>query len=301
MSNNESQTEIIFLVYANLLFKDDPNNLKSISAAIKDFEMYNLDRIGFNYERQKEIAYPAENPNILSGDLDPIVDEIIRLSDLGEHHAMMENDAQRHGQAIKFIPQNWHNIAYAAAYRHNDIDPDGKAVTCESCLYYEGRRGLSFMSEPRKCFECDQMAFIRMLDQLIEGRELDELPEFRDYLQARNRAAINIVDFDISKDDSFKKSLRRYVSFDTLKHFGKNDFDHNQYAFSSFLMIFVGYSLTEFLINNDRRKLKKCPYCDQYFIANNIRRKKCYSDDCKRIDQRLKKRKQRKDEPEIYL
>jgi hypothetical protein len=264
--------------------------------------MKNFENIGIDYlKRVVENYLPSESPNILSNDLNPIVGEILRLSDLGEHEAFIENEMQKAGQANRFIPLNWHKFAYAAAYRYNDVDPNGKRTPCESCLYFEDRQGLPFMTEPRKCFECDQLAFVGMLDKLIEGRELDELPEFRFYLQARNRAAVNIIDFDISKDDRFQKSLRRYVSFNTLQHFGKDDFDHVQYAFSSFLMIFVGYSLSEFLLNKDRRRLKKCPHCDRYFIANNIRRKKCYSDDCNRIYQRLKKRKQREDEPDIYI
>ena len=302
MSNNEFRVEDIFLVYANRLFKDDPNYLHYMVAVIEEFETKYLINIGIDYlKQQEENIFPAESPNILSSDLLRIVSEILRLSDLGEHNADIENAEQKCGH--KFIPDNFINIPYAAAYRYNNVDPYGQPTPCEYCLYFEEREGLPFMNEPRKCFECDQLAFVAMLDQLIEGREIDMLPEFRFYLRARNRAVVSVVNFDISKDDTFKSSLIKYDSFDTVSHFyrGRNDFDYVQYAFSQFLMIFVGYSLTEFLLNNNRRKLKKCPYCDEYFIANDLRRKKCYSDDCKKTYERRKKRKQREDEPEIYI
>lgn len=289
MSNNEFQTERIFLVYANLLFKDDPNNLKAMAEVIKEFEAENYHNIGFNYEREKENYFSTQNPNIVPSAFEPIVDEIIRLSDLGEPRAMMDNQQRRDGQIQTYFLDR-HNIAYAAVYRHNDIDPNGRITTCDSCFYFPERTGLPFMSEPRKCFECDQMAFIRMLDQLIEGRELYELPEFRYYLQARNRAVINIVDFNISEDNSLAKPLKEYVSLNTLRHFGSiilepsnpspmKDFSQSQYAFSSFLMSFIGYSLTEFLLKSGRSKLKKCQKCNCFFTAskNDFRIKYCKS------------------------
>lgn len=60
------------------------------------------------------------------------------------------------------------------------------------------------------------------------------------------------------------------------------------------------YCLVNFLKSNDRRKIKKCPYCDKFFIAKDIKRKRCYSDDCRKEYERNKKRKQREDEPGIY-
>jgi predicted RNA-binding Zn ribbon-like protein len=63
----------------------------------------------------------------------------------------------------------------------------------------------------------------------------------------------------------------------------------------------ITYSLIEFLLNYDRRKLKRCPYCNNFFIAKSINRKtRCYSKDCEKAYQRDKKRKQREKEPDIY-
>jgi hypothetical protein len=43
----------------------------------------------------------------------------------------------------------------------------------------------------------------------------------------------------------------------------------------------VCYSLISFLASNDRRKIKKCPYCEMFFIAKDTKRKKCYEAICK--------------------
>ena len=75
----------------------------------------------------------------------------------------------------------------------------------------------------------------------------------------------------------------------------------NNHAFNEYLNSIVTYSLNEFIILNDRRKLKRCPYCNNFFIAKSINRKtRCYEPDCEKAYQRDKKRKQREKEPDIY-
>ena len=81
----------------------------------------------------------------------------------------------------------------------------------------------------------------------------------------------------------------------TLSHYSKS-----REAIQDQLDTIVGYSLTEFLLNNDRRKLKKCPYCQIYFIAKDTKRKLCYSNECKKRYQREEKRKQRERDPLTY-
>jgi hypothetical protein len=54
--------------------------------------------------------------------------------------------------------------------------------------------------------------------------------------------------------------------------------------------------------NEDKRKLKKCPICKKYYIAENVRRfTRCYSDECEKAYQRNKKRKQREEDPVRYF
>jgi hypothetical protein len=52
----------------------------------------------------------------------------------------------------------------------------------------------------------------------------------------------------------------------------------------------------------DKRRLKKCPICNKYYIAENVRRfTRCYSIECEKVYQRNKKRRQRKEDPVRYF
>jgi len=62
----------------------------------------------------------------------------------------------------------------------------------------------------------------------------------------------------------------------------------------------LSYRLIKFLNNTDLIKMKKCPYCHKFFLAKNKTRKKCYSSDCRKEYERLKKQKQRSDDPVTY-
>jgi hypothetical protein len=62
----------------------------------------------------------------------------------------------------------------------------------------------------------------------------------------------------------------------------------------------IAYLFIEYLRVHGPYKFKKCPYCSEYFISKHSRRKRCYSKECEKKYQRLKKRKQRELEPEIY-
>lgn len=61
------------------------------------------------------------------------------------------------------------------------------------------------------------------------------------------------------------------------------------------------HSLMYFLkLSDNRKKLKRCPYCKKFFIAKDAKRKICYSINCGRESKRLQKQKQRRDNPVKY-
>ena len=65
----------------------------------------------------------------------------------------------------------------------------------------------------------------------------------------------------------------------------------------------LSYSLISFLTksNQNTRKLKRCTFCHDFFIANDVRKQRCKSDDCRKAYEREKKRKQRQEDPVRYL
>jgi hypothetical protein len=64
---------------------------------------------------------------------------------------------------------------------------------------------------------------------------------------------------------------------------------------------FACYTLMSFLVSNDRRKIKKCPYCNLFFIAKDSKRKRCYSESCNREYEKKKKQEQRTNDPVKYV
>ena len=64
--------------------------------------------------------------------------------------------------------------------------------------------------------------------------------------------------------------------------------------------IAIIFCAVEFLRNLDSRKLKKCPYCEKYFPAKRINRDWCYKTECRKEHGRLKKQKQREENPAKY-
>lgn len=71
--------------------------------------------------------------------------------------------------------------------------------------------------------------------------------------------------------------------------------------FNDYLISVVSYSLVEFLRKNNFKKLKVCPFCNNFFTAGDIRRTRCYEKECERAYQRDKKRKQRENDPVKYV
>jgi len=81
---------------------------------------------------------------------------------------------------------------------------------------------------------------------------------------------------------------------------------HGQYQNAlraTYLSECVCYCFLEYLRqpgNYSGQRIKKCPYCNHYFIAKDSKRKRCYLESCSKEYEKEKKRKQRNDEPEFY-
>lgn len=165
-----------------------------------------------------------------------------------------------------------------------------------------------FVGEKRlKCYECDQLFFINIIDKISKGLEYSEIKEFNSLLRDTIKTVRWSVDIvDNIPHSPFKDQLAEglYIVPDGFFELIENPFmadEDTQKLFKCFIYSAIGYSLISFLIKNDRRKLKRCPYCNNFFIAKSINRKtRCYESDCEKAYQRVKKRKQREKEPDIY-
>jgi len=74
---------------------------------------------------------------------------------------------------------------------------------------------------------------------------------------------------------------------------------------SGYLMEKTSYAISdlfEFLTDpKNIKRIKKCPLCNNFFIAEDLRRLKCNSPECIKKYEREKKRKQRDDDPVKYI
>jgi hypothetical protein len=181
---------------------------------------------------------------------------------------------------------------------------------CETgCPYREYRKSKfgieKFSGSDRlKCFECDQLFFKQILKEIVEGKEYLDIGPDRALERlisgsCRNfRRSINA--FTISNDNRyFSQEIFEFTFFVPAKAIFKNSGFKNGFR-ELFLEQFVAFSLTEFLLTNNRKKIKLCPYCKKFFIATDLRRKKCYEEACNREYERLKKQEQREDDPVKY-
>ena len=187
------------------------------------------------------------------------------------------------------------------------------------------------IDERSKCYECHQLNYINFLTEITGGKEyedmrlerfsisdIDSLNELNSKLNLELKLGeeINIINgnnfndmylmsayenirilTEITGDGKLRKS--EVVTFRNLVH--RVSIYQDKVRFNHFVKSIVGYSIWQFLSNNDRRKLKQCPYCEKFYIAKDIKRQRCYSKKCQREYERQKKQKQREDDPEKYL
>lgn len=60
--------------------------------------------------------------------------------------------------------------------------------------------------------------------------------------------------------------------------------------------------LIDFLHNPRKlKKLKRCPFCQKFFIAKDAKREKCYANKCFKEYKRIQKQRQREDDPVKYI
>lgn len=108
-----------------------------------------------------------------------------------------------------------------------------------------------------KCIECDQCDFVRVLMDIMDGIPYSEI----DGLLPKPYLKIFEEILDPPLDEGSSKSLFREY-WNTL----------------------IGDDLVRFLNKDDNnwRRLKLCPYCNEFFIASDAKKERCYSTGCNR-------------------
>jgi hypothetical protein len=130
----------------------------------------------------------------------------------------------------------------------------------------------------QKCYECHQFIFRDCLLQIINGREYIEIQSFR-AARAWSKEIRATKPSERITDRQKLSGLKTLPS--SFCEFANAHMGHRYHKFNDFISSLALYSLKEFLIANDRRKIKQCPFCKMFFIAKDTKRKICYESICK--------------------
>jgi hypothetical protein len=268
----KSGIESIFLAYANHSLRDNPENFYKIFEQIEHY--FFIDPIA---------KVKGLSPRLVK----TLVKQILRFvksesDDRGRIVSLPKLDTDR--EPFDAFDKNTFEIACEAVYAYRDN-------YCEDECFWKYRSkifGKKLFSGPNrlKCYECGQLAFIHMLSDLVQGKEYDDM---FDFVRLLNILPLHIGSRVVSASEGspFQLKLIRDIVLepDPVFGLGKGRFGNCKFMLQDFLEKIISYSLTEFLINNDRRKLKRCPVCGSFFIAGNIRKVHC-SKECAKIYKR---------------
>jgi ferredoxin len=116
-----------------------------------------------------------------------------------------------------------------------------------------------FMGSDRyKCYECEQKYLIYILENIIKDKEYSEIIGFSNFLNQAQYIIKTGLTIEKSLNPPFKEKLNKQLIWQPLII---------SLSIGHFLGGIISYSLGEFLLNNDRKKLKRCNRCDQFFPA----------------------------------
>jgi hypothetical protein len=290
----------LFIFYANNSFRENPENLYKL-----------FDKIYFSMS-------PA---SIINKTLMPsFIEKLITFS--RDNDVKIADKRRNELHADPFLTGLFDiDIAYNAVYRYRNGYCPVECIKFYGSNFAEIAENLEYGGNRRlKCFECWQIYFRSLLAKLISGINLVELgfPQeinvediikkqsvistiLKDY-SAVGTVLIDYKDVGDKNDvfisngyDSFTENvmvvndfeLHRTTYMSDYNLFGENSV-YPRNRFNEYIAGLVGYSLINFMLENERGKLKQCSKCDKFFIAskNDSRIKFCM--DCSPKDKKSK-------------
>jgi hypothetical protein len=139
-----------------------------------------------------------------------------------------------------------------------------------------------------------QKDYRSILEMIIDDTPLNKIPTLAQKFKTIYDTSMITTTKISAKRDLFKKTPL----------IEENNYVRNKIKRGWFIELqneFVYWMVEFFKGLNNRKYIKKCPYCGNFFIAKDIKRKtRCYSKECEKEYQREKKQKQRKEDPATY-
>jgi len=170
---------------------------------------------------------------------------------------------------------------------------------CKSCSKKNRRIkifGEKLFAEDKKlnCYECNQMFFVHMLSEIVEGKGYSEIEDFQTLITNARYSIKEIKKLCFKIDNSQDSDTNNYSLYENA---GSWEFrDNNIYKKTIYESIshkfedsyssenidtYYWISLSEFLLNDERTKIKNCPWCGNFFTQGRTDQQYC-SDKCRR-------------------
>jgi hypothetical protein len=328
--------EDIFLAYANNLLKNNPQNFYAILDQVeKNENIISIDKSEF----KKIIEYIIELSKFTNSQ--DFLSNVEKRGGINHYDDRFDNDLYHAVLAIAGEREDyytkvniWKEHSSRKDFKYLVEYSKQSSFQCDLRKTVKAYTGQDFCEEQfvQKCYECHQLSFRYCLLQIVSGKEYldidifhkdvmnwsEEISASKTHLlieecypkseEDREKPLHQLIEEINSKNiksegKPFRQSLGSVKTiFPIFYEFSNSPLGNSYHVLNNLIFAIASYSLTEFLVANDRRKLKYCPYCERFFIAKDIKRKhSCYSNDCIRKWERDKKKDQRDKEPVKYI
>lgn len=295
-----------FLTYANYSLQDNPKHLKTLVSnivyqeqdgdAYEDIEPYGLigDAI-LSFIEDKEMELNEESPGFRSFNIEKFVSLAKKIPYLDRERLIKESTTVFREWLSEDNPLLAYFIGiYDIVYQ----TVNGCGDEINGCCYNTkksrwglfGRSGMLEGPKRLRCHECDQLYFTFILLEIIRGKEYWHIQDFEYILDLCNQTIITRREIhlkEIGKDrlnwPHHTLATRELVEYPLRFEKKINEintyYDFNPFRLALFCSAFK--SLVDFLLDNDRKKLKYCDECEKFFISKTIRTSRFCSDKCR--------------------
>jgi len=279
----------LFLDYANLPLLNNPENIRLLFSNV----MPHFEGLQNKY-------------------LDTVIGDIIFFSSINDYREIVAVDKQLKSDKKALAFGHCHRIAFEAVhgYLYGFCERYCNTYVCSDFRNMAAR--YKRLGIRLKCHECEQLVYISRLADLAAGKSYRDMEEYviidqnlyEQYeIWHRQRSitpeykvgdkdkvsswgnfswmienAYDIIEPKIilNEDDHFDKILLL-----RFEDFHERPDSNYKYRFNDFLRKIISYSLVEFLINENRKKLKRCEKCKIFYISKTKRESKYCSDKCR--------------------
>ena len=287
--------ETLFLDYANNSLREDPRNLLEICAEILAFDEQSGSPI---------LVSRTELTNLMT-----LIESVVEMGKINDPKLA----ARYRNKMKKAHPEDkdLYDSAFEAGYQYQGGHCQEKCVAFG--MEYDQilkRAGLG-ADERLKCYECYQINYVNFLSRLAETHDLKDGAQWLHGVVPDLKGLHGVDPVAIVRLDTSFEMLFLGLAYEFVKTrvaiFDDGDLGEKIYVappwtheslhirpasvpqpprfhrvpFIQWLSGLVGYSLSEFLLNNDLKKLHRCQECSTFFVAKTVRPTKYCSDKCR--------------------